>query len=66
MKLLDEVPVDTAEHQSDFTFDSRSDFEDDLDDFLSSFFCLTRSFLSLHSLDCTLDGWKCLAVPEIE
>ena len=47
MKLLDEVPVDTG--TSDFTFDTRSDFEDDLDDFLSSFLCLTR-FFSLSTL----------------
>ena len=29
---------------SDFFFDSSSDFEDDFDDFLSSLFCLIRSF----------------------
>ena len=43
MKLEGEIPVDTG--TSDFTFDTRPDFEeDDLDDFLSSFLCLTRSF----------------------
>ena len=42
MKLEVEVPVDTR--TSDFTFDTRSDFEEDLDDFLSSFLCSTRSF----------------------
>ena len=45
-----EVPVDTG--TSDFTFDSRPDFEDDLDDFLSSFLCLfvLDAFSSLSSL----------------
>ena len=40
---MEEVPVDTG--TPDFTFDTRPDFEeDDLDDFLSSFLCSTRSF----------------------
>ena len=48
MKLDAEVPVDTG--ASDFTFDTRPDFEvDDLDDFLSSCLCSTRSF-SLFTL----------------
>ena len=44
MKLFDEVPADVADETSDFVLDSRSDFEDDFDGFLSSLFCLTRSF----------------------
>ena len=48
MKLDAEVPVDTG--ASDFTFDTRPDFEvDDLDDFSSLFLCSTRSF-SLFTL----------------
>ena len=48
MKLDVEVPVDTG--TSDFTLDTRPDFEvDDLDDFLSSCLCSTRSF-SLFTL----------------
>ena len=48
MKLLDEVPADTG--ASDFTFDTRSDFDvDDLDDFLSSCLSSTRS-VSLFTL----------------
>ena len=44
MKLFDDLPVDDAEAASDFVFDSRSDFEGDFDDLLSSFFCFIRSF----------------------
>ena len=48
MKLEVEVPVDTG--ASDSTLDTRPDFEvDDLDDFLSSCLCSTRSF-SLFTL----------------
>ena len=48
MKLEVEVPVDTG--ASDFTLDTRPDFEvDDLDDFLSSCLCSTRS-ISLFTL----------------
>ena len=48
MKLEVEVPVDTG--ASDFTLDTRPDFEvDDLDDFLSSCLCSTRPF-SLSTL----------------
>ena len=42
MKLADEVPVDAG--TVDFTFDTRPDFEDDLDDFLSSFLCCAPFF----------------------
>ena len=61
MKLLDEVPVDTG--TSDFTFDtSKTTWM--ISCRHSS--ALHASSLSLHSLNRALDGWKCLAVPEIE
>ena len=51
MKLEDEVPVDTG--TSDFTFDTRPDFEDDFEDFLDVVFlhsCASRVLLSLCTL----------------
>ena len=44
MKLVDDAPADDGDMTSDFIFDSRTDFEDDFDDFLTSLFCLKRDF----------------------